>query len=250
MVIDKIWYAPPGHNNSCAPVSIYSMIHSNLVNEGASIGADLITIDGVGNSLSMNARGTFSRTFGSGLSEANIQKISRTVSRGLSKLGMEIDFKLRTDTIGLPDIINGEIREDHFVTVCFSYSFYLQYFQDENRDHPCLATVERPLDPLYSPGHCVLILGEAGGEYQLLDPNCKYSTSLVVEEKSSFLRNYSNKIVRIDREEFIGRILLGRMDSYDDQNRVVVSTVIHVRDPSRHDNFTLFDFLGTEADHV
>ena len=103
MVIDKIWYAPPGHNNSCAPVSIYSMIHSNLVNEGASIGADLITIDGVGNSLSMNARGTFSRTFGSGLSEANIQKISRTVSRGLSKLGMEIDFKLRTDTIGLPD---------------------------------------------------------------------------------------------------------------------------------------------------
>ena len=235
----RIWYGPPLHNTECAPATMYAMIHSNLANKGASLNNELLSISAIGNKLSYNVRGGHLSPTGSVINEANIQKINTIISKKLFEGSQEIDFQLEIHLSELPRLIDSAIAEGDFVTVCFSYNLYLSYLRSKGLESPCVKTFEVPALLGYGPSHCALILKQEGSEYLILDPDCKYSDTLVSEDLDNFIRTHDNLILRIEKNIFVSEILLGRVDSFDDLNRLVITTNITVRPEKPHKQLTM-----------
>ena len=121
-------------------------------------------------------------------------------------------------------------------------NFLAAYLRGKGLQNPCLRSFEVPSLLGYGPSHCTLILKQAGSEYLILDPDCKYSEVLISEELENFIRMHESKIIKIEKSSFVSDILLGRTDSFDDLNRLVISTKISIRSESVRRQLAIDEF--------
>lgn len=220
-MMSKVWYGHHQQADFCAPNTLYTMIHTNIINGGTQISGEIISLHQIASKIG------YSRGRGSILSPGHLSSLSISLRRKAKSVDRSLKY-LEVEEYKWNDFgfLRGRLESGESVCVCLPFKIYRDFFIENGKVPPCLSTTDLEPPGMSLLSHCVLLFPISSDEIAILDPHCECKSQSNPESTSSFIKRNRDKLEIMSADTFISDILMVRRDTLDDSNKQVIYTAI------------------------